>query len=363
MTILSSNSSPTTDIDIIDPILERFTDEPALVYSSPPGDDDSPLGDDEDDDDDLFYLKSDNDEWKKLLYGDSFNDTHSENDKTKDYKNKDSKAKSLTDELEYPESSVLLPQLPDSDSTLPEESSESSNEDFSILLFPPQGQRNSERVKLVTHTKTSASREATRVYPISSRFPMILKTVVLVFNPPITRFPISFMVISWEILNPDHIKDISQSLDKAITHCTSRDYISTKLYEILIRAIMARHIFSYKNEDFINGQGLYTCRNLDLEHYWSASQVMDHGPRGSVHMTISICRELTIDDNQVKPEYQQQYNATRLHGRSVIYLKMHDFVQVSRGRENWAREFANERVHHSPIDDQWVDEFHKLPSL
>ncbi|GKE02197.1 hypothetical protein Tco_1390180 [Tanacetum coccineum] len=119
-------SSPTTDIDIIDPILERFTDEPALVYSSPPGDDDSPLGDDEDDDDDLFDLKSDNDEWKKLLYGDSFNDTHSENDKTKDYKNKDSKAKSLTDELEYPESSVLLPQLPDSDSTLPEESSESS---------------------------------------------------------------------------------------------------------------------------------------------------------------------------------------------------------------------------------------------
>ncbi|GJY03528.1 hypothetical protein Tco_0369468 [Tanacetum coccineum] len=47
-------SSPTTDIDIIDPILERFTDEPTLVYSSPPGDDD--------DDDDLFDLKSNNDE-------------------------------------------------------------------------------------------------------------------------------------------------------------------------------------------------------------------------------------------------------------------------------------------------------------
>ncbi|GJW70396.1 hypothetical protein Tco_0127313 [Tanacetum coccineum] len=61
----STDSSPTIDIDIIDPILERFTDEPALVYSSLPGDDD----------DDLFDLKSDNKEWKKLLYGDLFNNT------------------------------------------------------------------------------------------------------------------------------------------------------------------------------------------------------------------------------------------------------------------------------------------------
>ncbi|GJW16042.1 hypothetical protein Tco_0020175, partial [Tanacetum coccineum] len=80
----STVSSPTTDIDIIDPILERFTDEPALVYSSPPGDDD----------DDLFDLKSDNDEWKKLLYANIV------------------------------ESNVLLPQLLTGDSTLPEESSE-----------------------------------------------------------------------------------------------------------------------------------------------------------------------------------------------------------------------------------------------
>nr|GFA13924.1 reverse transcriptase domain-containing protein [Tanacetum cinerariifolium] len=41
------DSSPTTDIDIIDPIFKRFTDEPAFVYSPPPRDDD-------DDDDDLF---------------------------------------------------------------------------------------------------------------------------------------------------------------------------------------------------------------------------------------------------------------------------------------------------------------------
>ncbi|GKC96195.1 hypothetical protein Tco_1161637, partial [Tanacetum coccineum] len=70
-------SSPTTDIDIIDPILKRFTDEPALFYSSPPGDDD----------DDLF----------------DFN---------------------LIDEANIVESNVLPPQLLTSDSTLPEESYE-----------------------------------------------------------------------------------------------------------------------------------------------------------------------------------------------------------------------------------------------
>ncbi|GKD69786.1 reverse transcriptase domain-containing protein, partial [Tanacetum coccineum] len=53
----STDSSPKTDIDIIDLILESFTDEPALVYSFPPGDDD----------DDLFDFKSDNEEWKKLF--------------------------------------------------------------------------------------------------------------------------------------------------------------------------------------------------------------------------------------------------------------------------------------------------------
>ncbi|GJT71173.1 reverse transcriptase domain-containing protein, partial [Tanacetum coccineum] len=107
----STVSSPTTDIDIINPILERFTDEPALVYSSSPGDDD----------DDLFDLKYDNNEWKKLFYGDSYNDTHSKNDKTKD-----SKTKSLIDEANIVESTVFPPQLLISDSPLPKESSESS---------------------------------------------------------------------------------------------------------------------------------------------------------------------------------------------------------------------------------------------
>ncbi|GJU93475.1 hypothetical protein Tco_1318231 [Tanacetum coccineum] len=71
-------------------------------------------------DDDLFDLKSDTDKWKKLLYGDHFNDIYSEKDKIKD-----SKMKILIDELESPESNVLLPQLLTSDSTHPEESSES----------------------------------------------------------------------------------------------------------------------------------------------------------------------------------------------------------------------------------------------
>ncbi|GKE69638.1 hypothetical protein Tco_1527710, partial [Tanacetum coccineum] len=138
----STDSSPTTDIDIIDPILKRFTDEPALIYLSLPGDDE----------DDLFDLKSDNEEWKNLLYGDLFDNTHSENEKDKDLKIesliddmdddlltlnkiKDSKIKILIDELKSPESNVLLPRLLDSDSTFPKESSKSS--EVATLLSSP----------------------------------------------------------------------------------------------------------------------------------------------------------------------------------------------------------------------------------
>ncbi|GKE73796.1 reverse transcriptase domain-containing protein [Tanacetum coccineum] len=103
---------PKADLREIEYLLnQRFDDEPDLFYSSPPGDDD----------DDLFDFNSDNDEWKKLLYGDSYNDIHTEKDKIKD-----SKMMILIDELESPESNVLLPQLLDSDSTFPKESSESS---------------------------------------------------------------------------------------------------------------------------------------------------------------------------------------------------------------------------------------------
>ncbi|GJT91106.1 hypothetical protein Tco_1079951 [Tanacetum coccineum] len=78
----------------------------------------------------FFYFKSDNKEWKKLLYGDSFNATHSEKDKIKEFK-----IKILIDELESHESNVLPPQLLDSDSTLPDESSESS--EIATLLSSP----------------------------------------------------------------------------------------------------------------------------------------------------------------------------------------------------------------------------------
>ena len=32
----------------------------------------------------------------------------------------------------------------------------------------------------------------------------------------------------------------------------------------------------------------------------------------------------------------------------------------TRGPENWATEFSNERVHRGPLDEQWVDEFPNL---
>nr|GEV12199.1 uncharacterized mitochondrial protein AtMg00810-like [Tanacetum cinerariifolium] len=119
------NQDPSTefDIEIIDPILERFIDEPALIYSPPSRDDD-------DDDDDLFDLKSDNNEWKKLFYGDFYKDIDFEK-----HKNKDSKMKLLVIEAHIIESNVLLTQLLTSDLTLPGESSESF-EIASLSLSP-----------------------------------------------------------------------------------------------------------------------------------------------------------------------------------------------------------------------------------
>nr|GEW56818.1 hypothetical protein [Tanacetum cinerariifolium] len=111
----STDSSPKTDIDIIDPILERFTNEPDLVYSFILGDDD----------DDLFDFKSDNEKLKKLLYGDLFDNTHSENEKDKDLK-----IESLNDDMD----DDFFPLLPTSDSTQPEESSKSS-EIATLLSF------------------------------------------------------------------------------------------------------------------------------------------------------------------------------------------------------------------------------------
>nr|GEU67558.1 reverse transcriptase domain-containing protein [Tanacetum cinerariifolium] len=92
--LMNQNPLTESNVEIIYPILEKFTDEPALDYLPPP----------RDDDDDLFDLKSDNDEWKKLLYGDCYKDIDSEKDE-----NKDSKMKLLVVEDHIVESNDLLP--------------------------------------------------------------------------------------------------------------------------------------------------------------------------------------------------------------------------------------------------------------
>nr|GEU40528.1 reverse transcriptase domain-containing protein [Tanacetum cinerariifolium] len=108
-----TDSSPKTNIDIIDAILERFIDEPTLVYSFPQRDEDA----------DLLEFKSDNKEWKKILYRDLFDNIHSENEKDKDLK-----IECLIDYMDYD----FFPLLPISDSTRPEESSEIAT----LMSFP-----------------------------------------------------------------------------------------------------------------------------------------------------------------------------------------------------------------------------------
>nr|GEV74398.1 reverse transcriptase domain-containing protein [Tanacetum cinerariifolium] len=125
--LLNQDPSTESNIETIDPILEKFTDKPGLAYLPPPGDDD-------DDDDDLFDLTSDNDEWKKLLYGDCHKDINSEKDK-----NKDSKMKLIIVEDHFVEANALLPQLHNNDSTLPEESFESS--EIASLFSSPFGNK------------------------------------------------------------------------------------------------------------------------------------------------------------------------------------------------------------------------------
>ncbi|GKD39786.1 hypothetical protein Tco_1259993 [Tanacetum coccineum] len=57
--------------------------------------------DDFDDDDDLFEIDSNNDEWKRILYGEDFERMDSDSDKTKDFdKLSSSVFKSLSDEFE-----------------------------------------------------------------------------------------------------------------------------------------------------------------------------------------------------------------------------------------------------------------------
>ncbi|GJX25798.1 hypothetical protein Tco_0232094 [Tanacetum coccineum] len=92
--------------DLIYTIPEMFTDEHTLDYVSPLSYDDA--------DDDLFDLKTDNEEWGKILYDDPFD--------SKEIKIKDSKL--LVDELDSPGLSSFLPHFLESDSVLYEDFSE-----------------------------------------------------------------------------------------------------------------------------------------------------------------------------------------------------------------------------------------------
>ncbi|GKG23696.1 hypothetical protein Tco_0391732, partial [Tanacetum coccineum] len=83
-----------------------FTDEHTLDYSSPPRYDNA--------NDDLFDLKTDNDEWGKILYDDPFDSKE----------NKIKVSKLLIDELDSPRSSCFLPHFLECDSVFYEDFSE-----------------------------------------------------------------------------------------------------------------------------------------------------------------------------------------------------------------------------------------------
>ncbi|GKD40297.1 hypothetical protein Tco_1260504, partial [Tanacetum coccineum] len=93
--------------------LDEFADELALIdFSSYPERDDMTFSpkelnleslpkDDFDNDDDLFEMDSNNDEWKRILYGEDFERMDSDSDKTKDFDKSSSNVfKSLSDEFE-----------------------------------------------------------------------------------------------------------------------------------------------------------------------------------------------------------------------------------------------------------------------
>ncbi|GKC12395.1 reverse transcriptase domain-containing protein, partial [Tanacetum coccineum] len=108
--------------------------------------------------------------------------------------------KLLIDEANIVESNVLPPQLLTSDSTLPKESSEIAtllsslfgNEDKvfnpSILVLGETQIFNDESKDKDFKVNTSSE----ELLILEERFPKIMKTTVLVFNPPITRSPIIF---------------------------------------------------------------------------------------------------------------------------------------------------------------------------
>ncbi|GJV13975.1 hypothetical protein Tco_1359298 [Tanacetum coccineum] len=72
--------------------------------------------------------------------------------------------------------------------------------------------------------------------PEIKRFHMIVKTTVLVFNPPITQSLIIFMFISREILNPDIIQDLlrrvssSKDVESSNTDVLDSSMLASSLY-------------------------------------------------------------------------------------------------------------------------------------
>ncbi|GKC19600.1 hypothetical protein Tco_1021750, partial [Tanacetum coccineum] len=79
-----------------------------------------------------------------------------------------------------------------------------------------------------------------------------------------------------------------------------------------------------------------------LKLLWPGISLLTKMKISSMASAYDKCWELTIEDNQVKPrngdlanEYQHQYNAG---------------FMADQGPENWAREFANEHVHHGSVD-------------
>ncbi|GJS50325.1 hypothetical protein Tco_0600446 [Tanacetum coccineum] len=224
LTPFETISSPTTDIDIIESILERFTDEPALIYSSLLGDDD-----------DLFDFKFDTDKWKVLLYGDSFNDTYSENDKSKG-----SNTKSLIDELE---SSVLLPQLLDGDLTPHEELSEIDT----LTSFPSKNKDKVFNPGIFIHGSTYfvtnlVTQENNFKKKTSSEASLILEERNFMFIPSERELPFHYelpgtmTLLSFSFENKDKVFNpgilISKRVHSSILGLSHRTYETFKIINV-----------------------------------------------------------------------------------------------------------------------------------
>nr|GEV65210.1 reverse transcriptase domain-containing protein [Tanacetum cinerariifolium] len=172
--------------DPIYTILEMFTDEHTLDYSSLPRYDDT--------NDDLFDLKTDNDEWGKILYDDPFD--------SKENKIKDSKL--LIDELDSPGPSSFLPLFLESDSVL--------YEDF-----------------FVVDTLTSTDNEDKIS---SSNASLILED----YNPPVYDHELPFHI---EIPRTSQSR---QHVDTSLIHFESRKSPTAKLIDVDSGRISIHHI-------------------------------------------------------------------------------------------------------------------------